>query len=77
MFEEPIEGYENDEWLCAMTMNIHQLRALYDTICYSIQMWPGAPARPAEEQEFLLVMKERLFTMIMEHNFEMLDFEDK
>ena len=73
MFEESLDGYMEDEWLCSMTMNIHQIKALYGTICYSIQMWPGAPRRPVEEQEFLQSMKERLFAMIMEHNFEMLD----
>jgi hypothetical protein len=75
MHEELQDGYGGDEWLCSMTMNIHMIRSLYDTICYSYQMWPGAPARPYEEQEFLISMKERLFAMIMEHSFEMLEVD--
>lgn len=69
-FEEAQEGYREDEWLCTITMNIETTLALYESICYSIKMWPGSPARPAQEQEFLQSMKERLFAMIMEHNFE-------
>ena len=75
MHEELQDGYGSDEWLCTMTMNIHQIRSLYDSICYAYQMWPGAPARPYEEQEFLISMKERLFAMIMEHSFEMLEID--
>jgi len=73
--EDP--SHHGEDWLCTVTLNIEQIRALYDTISYSIKMWPGSPARPAEEQEFLISVKERLFAMIMEHNFEMLDFKDK
>jgi hypothetical protein len=32
-------------------------------------MWPGSPARPAEEQVLLDIMKKRMFAMIAEYNF--------
>jgi hypothetical protein len=32
-------------------------------------MWPGAPARPAEEQVLLDIMKKRMAAMMFEYNF--------
>ena len=58
-----------DEWNFEWSMNIKAIRLMYSHICYSIEMWPGSPARPAEEQEFLHDMKRKLFAMITEHNF--------
>ena len=54
-------------------MGIDEIRLLYDHICYSIETWPGSPRRPPEEQEYLHIMKNRLFAMIMEYNLEFLD----
>ena len=59
-----------EEWILTMNMGIDEVRMLYDHICYSIKMWPGAPARPAEEQEYLQILKNRLFAMIMEHTLD-------
>lgn len=56
------------QWSATITMDINAVRMWYDFICYSIQMWPGAPARPVEEQEMLHNMKMKLFTLMMEHN---------
>lgn len=59
-----------EEWMLTMHMGIDEVRMLYDHICYSIKIWPGAPARPAEEQEYLQILKTRLFAMIMEHTLD-------
>ena len=59
-----------EEWMLTMHMGIDEVRMLYDHICYSIKMWPGAPARPVEEQEYLHILKNRLFAMIMEHTLD-------
>ena len=72
-YNEDPDLYGPDEWHCTVELNIYQIRALYDHVCYSIKMWPGAPARPPEEQEMLQNMKERLFAMLMEYNFEYKD----
>ena len=60
----------DEEWMMQITMGIDELRLLYDHVCYSIEMWPGAPRRPYEEQEYLIFLKARLFAMIMEYNLE-------
>ena len=46
---------------------------LYSHVCYSLEMWPGSPARPAEEQEYLRILKMRLFSMITDYSFYNID----
>ncbi len=57
------------EWIMEMHMNHDEIRMLYDHICYAIQTWPGSSARPAEEQEYLHILKTRLFAMLTEYTF--------
>ena len=64
-----MNGLDPDEWYCSVNMGIDEVRAMYSHLVYSLQMWPGSPARPAEEQEFLIAMKEKYFAMLMEYNF--------
>ena len=59
-----------EEWLLTMYMGIDEVRTLYSHICFAIETWPGAPRRPAEEQEYLLMLKTRLFAMMMEHTLD-------
>ena len=60
---------DQDEWLMEMHMGHDEVRMLYNHVCYAIQTWPGAPARPAEEQEYLQILKTRLFAMLTEYTF--------
>ena len=52
-----------------MTLGIDEVRYLYNHFDYSIKVWPGSPARPAEEQVLLDIMKKRMFAMMAEYNF--------
>ena len=62
--------YSGDEkWLMQIIMGIDELRILYSHVCYAIETWPGSPARPAEEQEYLKHLKGKLFSMICEYQF--------
>jgi len=63
---------DEEEWLCTMTLNIEEVRAMYDHFDYAIKMWPGSPARPADEQVWMDIMKKRMFAMIQEYNFDKL-----
>tara|TARA_B100002019_G_scaffold135206_1_gene116524 strand:+ start:1696 stop:1899 length:204 start_codon:yes stop_codon:yes gene_type:complete len=58
-----------DEWMMEMCMGHEEVRMLYNHVCYAIQTWPGSPARPAEEQEYLQILKTRLFAMLTEYTF--------
>jgi|TARA_B100000085_G_scaffold162100_2_gene147464 hypothetical protein len=56
------EGYQ-------LFLNIEEVRRLYSHTCYSIKIWPGSPARPVEEQEYLQKLKTQLFAMMADHSF--------
>lgn len=60
----------DEEWMLEMHMGIDEVRLLYSHICFAIETWPGSPKRPPEEQEYLKILKTRLFAMIMEYNIE-------
>ena len=64
---------EQGDWYCSVEMGIDEVRMLYSHVCYSLEMWPGSPARPAEEQEYLRILKMRLFSMITEYSFYNID----
>ena len=64
-----------DDWYASLNMGIQELRMLYNHIEYSIKMWPGSPARPAEEQEYLHRLRSRIASVIMQYNFDMLEME--
>ncbi len=42
------------------------VQALYYAVNEALRLWPGAPARPAEEQETLYGLKLAIFAMKME-----------
>jgi len=52
-----------------VTLGINDVRVLHYAISEAIKNWPGAPARPYEEQEFLMHLKSQLFAMLADHTF--------
>ena len=65
------------EWRGQLVLNIDGVRALYDHLDYAIQMWPGSPARPAEEQMMLQVLKEQMFMMRCDFNMTFLEAKNR
>ena len=55
------------------SLDIRGVHLLKGVIDYAIQMWPGAPQRPAEEQEFLWTMRDEVNRCVLEHNFNNLE----
>ena len=51
-------------------MTTEEVRALYYSVSEALRLWPGAPQRPAEEQDLLMSIKVVLFAMLMDVNFE-------
>ena len=51
-------------------LNDEEIKTLYYAVCEAIRLWPGSPARPAEEQERLFFVKQQLFKMILQMSFE-------
>ena len=67
--DQPFEG--------SLHLDIHAARALRDLLEYFIKMWPGAPARPYEEQEFSQALLKTVNQIILEHNFTYLDHDNR
>lgn len=47
-----------------------EVRTLLYAVQEAIQVWPGHPARPIEEQEQLEALRNTLFTMTLEMQFD-------
>ena len=52
-----------------VNLRIEDVRLLQHCVNETIRLWPGAPARPAEEQEHLRYLRDCLFRMIVDYNF--------
>ena len=64
-----MEPLSEEDWSCEFSMDIAGTRLLYSHVCYAIETWPGSPRRPTEEQVYLLDLKTKLFTMIIDYNY--------
>jgi len=60
--------------LYSLTTNIHGIRGLRSAIEYLIKVWPGSPARPAQEQQLLWDVRDRCSRIELEH---LLTIQDK
>jgi len=57
----------NDEEMGFMVeLTDEEVRTLLYAVQEAIRVWPGSPARPAEEQEALQALKDALFRMTLE-----------
>ena len=52
-----------------VNLRIEDVRLLQHCVNETIRLWPGAPARPAEEQEHLRYLRDSLFRMTVDYNF--------
>ena len=66
---------EGEEFDYTMFLNIEDVRLLYSHVCYSLEIWPGSPARPVEEQEYLHHFKNQLFAMMADYSYSQLDID--
>ena len=60
---------DDQEFDCQVNLSISDVRLLHHCVLETIKYWPGAPARPYQEQEHLWYMRDSLFRMIMDYNF--------
>ena len=56
---------EDNEY--SLVADIHGMRQLKSAIEYLIEVWPGAPLRPAEEQEMLWSIRDQCSRIELEH----------
>ena len=50
-------------------MRIEDVRLLHHCVQETIKTWPGAPARPCEEQEHLWYLRDSLYRILLEDSF--------
>ena len=67
---EQDESYE-------FTFDIGGIIMLKGVIDYAIKVWPGSPARPEVEQDFLFYIRDEINRCLMEHSFRHLNVDDK
>ena len=61
------EDYEYDY---QVSLRIEDIYLLHHCVEETFKNWPGAPQRPAEEQEHLRYLRESLYRMILEYRFD-------
>lgn len=59
----------DDEWHGEIVMNYEDVKRLYSLLCFAEEIWPGAPRRPYEEQDFIKHMKTVVFSMLADYTF--------
>ena len=60
------EDYEPDYMI---GLKIEDIYLLYHSVNETIRIWPGSPARPAEEQEHLKKLRDDLYRCILDFKF--------
>ena len=53
-----------------MELTDDEVRTLRYAVEEAIRVWPGSPARPAEEQEALYALRDSFFRMILEMSYD-------
>ena len=66
---------EHNEDVYELAFDINGVLALKGVIDYSIEVWPGSPARHPQEQEFLWYMRDLLSKCVLEHSFHNLNVD--
>ena len=65
LYTKLMEEVNQDEY--SITTDINGIRGLKSAIEYLIQVWPGSPARPAQEQELLWTIRDTCTKCELEH----------
>ena len=71
MFDEDdyFSEEEQEQYDYMVGLSIQDINLLYHSVQETIRVWPGSPARPVEEQEQLVQMKNNLYRMILDYKF--------
>ena len=52
-----------------VNLTIEDIRLLHHCVIKRLEMWEGFPARPAEEQEHLWIMRDSLYRIMLDYKF--------
>ena len=62
---------EFEEMGFMVELSDNDVRTLFYAVQEAIRVWPGYPARPLEEQEQLWSLRDTLFKMTLEMNWDL------
>ena len=62
---------EFEEMGFMVELSDNDVRTLFYAVQEAIRVWPGYPARPIEEQEHLKALRDTLFKMTLERNWDL------
>lgn len=60
---------EFDDGYYQLDVSIEDIYLMYHCVQETIKNWPGAPARPIEEQQQLWELRDNLYRCILDHKF--------
>ena len=52
-----------------VNLTIEDIRLLYHCVEQGIKYWPGSPARPVGEQERMWYLRDSMYRMILDYQF--------
>ena len=61
---------ETPEYDYQVDLKIEDIYLLHHCVNETFKNWPGAPARPVEEQEHLRYLRDSMYRMILEYRFD-------
>ena len=59
----------DDKPFIQANFGINDVRLVYNSVSFFLENWPGSPPRPPEEEGYLLDMKTKLYSMLLEYNY--------
>ena len=64
------DSFPDDVWHAEFKSGIEDVILLHHCVSEFLRLWPGSPARPAEEQERLKALKSALYGAILDHTLQ-------
>lgn len=71
------EENEDKKVFYNIEMEYQNIRLLYHCVQETIRLWPGSPARPAEEQEHLKHLRDNIYRAVLDYSFTELNTDKK
>jgi hypothetical protein len=71
MFDEDdyFSEEEQDQYDYMVALTIDDIRLIHHSVQETIKYWPGAPARPYDEQERLWALRDNVYRMMLDYQF--------
>ena len=63
------DGNPDEKYRIQWDLGIKDIRSLHGIVTYAINTWPGYPARPVEEQQYLFHLKTQLHAMMLDYTY--------